>query len=46
MLSLLVSMLPCSMILCPEGEGGEGGETALIDQRTLANQAVMKIFQS
>ena len=26
-------MLPCSMVLCAEGEGGE---TALIDQRAVA----------
>ena len=32
MLSSLVSMLPCSMVGCAEGEG----ETALIDQRAVA----------
>ena len=30
-------MLPCSMVLCPElEEEGEGGKTALIDQRAVA----------
>ena len=28
-------MLPCSMVLCAEGEE-EGGETAFIDQRAVA----------
>ena len=32
MLSSLVSMLPCSMVRCAEGEG----KTALIDQRAVA----------
>ena len=37
MLSSLVSMLPCSMVLCPElEEEGEEGKTALIDQRAVA----------
>ena len=37
MLSSLVSMLPCSMVRCAEGEEeGEGGKTALIDQRAVA----------
>ena len=36
MLSSLVSMLPCSMVYCAEGEEEEGGKTALIDQRAVA----------
>ena len=36
MLSSLVSMLPCSIALCAELEEGEGGKTALIDQRAVA----------
>ena len=38
MLSSLVSMPPCSMVRCAVGEEGEGegGETALVDQRAVA----------
>ena len=36
MLSSLVSMPPCSIVRCAEGEGEEGGETAFIDQRAVA----------
>ena len=39
-------MLPCSMVRCAEGEeGGEGGKTALKDQRAVAAGKNLNLVQ-